>query len=171
MARCGTVRRNLTTWIDGELSNWRSGRIQRHLSNCPSCRAEAEQLRADVQWQARALSAAIAVTEVDSQALRLRLQRALAAEPEAHGVDWNWLLRPFVAAAMALTLGLVLAFSVLGGPKAVLMPLGIEAPPVAVTREPELFEDYQLIRNLDELENFDTVESEPLDDDQVLHQG
>jgi hypothetical protein len=135
------------------------------------CSTEAERLRASIQWQSRALPAIVAVRNVDAQALRLKLQRALAAESESRDSAWKWLVRPFAVAGVAVTLGLVLVFSLLGGPKAVPMPLGVEAPPVAVTREPELFENYQLIRDLDALENFDTVESELLDDDQTLHEG
>lgn len=171
MAGCVTVRKNLTMWIDGESSPRQAQRIQRHLTACRPCSAEAEHLRASIQWQSRALPAIVAVRDVDAQALRLKLQRALAAESESRGSAWKWLLRPFAVAGVAVTLGLVLAFSLLGGPTAVLMPLGVEAPPVAVTREPELFENYQLIQALDALENFDTVESETLDDDQALRQG
>lgn len=171
MACCGTVQRNLTAWIDGESSSRRSERIERHLARCRRCCTEAENLRATIQWQVRALSSLLTAGEVDTRALQLRLQRRIVAEPEPRDSGWVWLLRPFAAAGGVMTLGLVLAFSLLGGPKAVLMPLGIEAPPMGVTREPELFENYQLIRDLDVLENFDTVEAEPLDDDQTLHQG
>ena len=66
-------------------------------------------------------------------------------------------------AAAAVILALVFA----GGPAAVLVPLGVESPPVAVKANPELFKDYPLIQHLDALENFDTVQSVPLDDDQT----
>jgi hypothetical protein len=104
--------------------------------------------------------------------LRFKLRSALAAEPNPAVRAWMPLFRPIaVAGAAAMVGAILLLLSVVGGPTAVLVPLGVESPPVAVTREPELFENYRLIQQLDVLENFDTVESEPLDDDQTYQQG
>jgi hypothetical protein len=103
--------------------------------------------------------------------LHAKLQRALAAEADGRASAWSSLFRPLAIAGAVVTAVVVLFFSVMGGPKAVLIPLGVEPPPVAVTSDPDLFENYQVIQHLDALENFDNVESVPLDDDQPVHQG
>src|SRR5262249_41516280 len=111
-----------------------------------------------------------------------RLERALRTTGEPEGT-WAALMRPFsatvrewfshplaqAAGAVAVAVGLTLV--VAGGPKAVLIPLGVAPPPPAVRSHPDLFKDYSLIQHLDALENFDTVESEPLDDDQASFNG
>ena len=171
MANCRAVKVELTAWCDGELSRRRAERIERHLTECAACLAQAESLSAAVRWQRRALPRVTAVTDHDIGALQARLRRALAAEPEPRASFWPWLFRPVAIAAAAAMIGVVVLFSMMGGPNAVLIPLGVESPPVAVSSEPDLFENYQLIQHLDALENFDTVESVPLDDDQTLHEG
>ncbi len=171
MTSCQAVEQDLVAWCDGELSERQARRITEHVSACAACAGEAERTRSAIAWQKRALVDITAAT-VDTQALQTKLRRALAAEPDARMPWWGWFLRPVaVAGACAVALVVVVFFSVVGGPKAVLIPLGVEPPPVAVSSEPELFENYQLIQHLDALENFDTVESVPLDEDQTLHEG
>jgi anti-sigma factor RsiW len=181
MANCRAVKGELTAWCDGELSRRRAERIEQHLAECAACSAEADSVSAAIRWQRQALLRVTAVADGEFGALQVKLRRALAAEPEPQGPFWSWLFRPVAIAAAAAMIGIALLFSIMGGPKAVLIPLGVESPPVAVSSEPELFEDYQLIQRLDALENFDTVESVPLsdtvesvplsDDDQTLHAG
>jgi len=166
MANCRAVRGELTAWCDGELSRRRAEQVEQHLAECAACSAEAESLSAAVRWQRRALPRVTAMAVHDVRALQVRLRRALAAEPEPRASFWPWLFRPVAIAAAAAMIGVVTLFSILGGPNAVLIPLGVESPPVAVSSEPDLYENYQLIQHLDAMENFDTVESVPLDDDQ-----
>ena len=118
-----------------------------------------------IQWQRQALAEVTAVDEFDPQALHAKLRRVLAAEPAASVPLWAWLLRPVALASAAAIVAVVVLFSAMGGPKAVLIPLGVESPPIAVSSEPDLFENYQLIQHLDALENFDTVQSGPLDEE------
>ena len=172
MVRCWCARRNLTAWLDGALPEHQARRVSRHLGTCSHCAAEAERLRAAVDWQRRVLPCLVTVGELDASRLRIALLSAMAAAPNPTLPAWTPLFRPIAVAGAAALVGAVLfLLSVLGGPNAVLIPLGVESPPVAVTREPDLFENYHLIQQLDALENFDTVESEPLDDDQGPHQG
>lgn len=146
--------------------------MQRHLATCGTCSAEAERIRATVDWHRRALPCLVSAAEVNPDPLRIKLLSALAAEPERTSSAWTSVFRPLALAGAAVVAGaILLVLSEMGGPRAVLIPLGVQSPPVAVTREPDLFENYQLIQELDVLENFDTVESEPLDDDQTLQQG
>jgi anti-sigma factor RsiW len=171
MTNCRAVGADLTAWCDGELSHRRAKRIEHHLAGCATCSAEAESLSAAVRWQRRALPRLTAVADCEFEVLQARLRGALAAEPELRVPFWSWLFRPVAIAAAAAMIGVIALFSIMGGPNAVLIPLGVESPPVAVSSEPELFENYQLIQHLDALENFDTVESVPLNDDQSLHAG
>ncbi len=171
MANCRAVRRELTAWCDGELSRRRAERITHHLAACAACAAEAESLRAAIGWQRQALPQIMAAGELDVVPLHAQLRRALAADREPRSQPWAWLFRPVAIAGAFAIVAIVVSLSLLGGPRAVLIPLGVESPPVAVTNEPELFENYQLIQQLDAMENFDTVESVPLDDDQALQEG
>lgn len=171
MANCRAVKRDLTAWCDGELSRRWAERIEQHLAECAVCSAEAESLSAAIRWQHQALSRVTAVADYEFGGLEAKLRRALAAEREVPAPFWSWPFRPVAIALAAAMIGVIMLFSIMGGPNAVLIPLGIESPPVAVSSEPELFENYQLIQHLDALENFDTVESVPLDDDRTLHAG
>jgi len=168
---CRAVKGDLTAWCDRELSRRRAERIEQHLAECGACAAEAESVSAAIRWQRQALPLATAVADYEFGALQARLRRALTAEPEPRAPFWPWFFRPMAIAAAAVMIGVIMLFSIMGGPNAVLIPLGVESPPVAVSSQPELFEDYQLIQHLDALENFDTVESVPLDEDQTLHAG
>lgn len=171
MASCRAVQRELTAWCDGELSRRRAERIAHHLAACATCAAEAESLRAAIAWQRQALPQIMAAGDLDVVPLHAQLRRALAADREPRPQPWAWLFRPVAIAGAAAIVAIVVLLSIMGGPRAVLIPLGVESPPVAVTSEPELFENYQMIQQLDAMENFDTVESVPLDDDQALREG
>jgi anti-sigma factor RsiW len=165
MSTCGTVRENLTAWIDGELSPRWTERVRGHVARCAACAAEADSLRSSIGLQRTVLRHLSTVADVDTAALQARLRRAMAAADTPRPSAWRWLLRPVVLApalALVLVLGL---FTAAGGPADVLVPLGVAPPPPAVKRAPGLFKDYSLIEHLDALEHFDTVEAEPLDDE------
>lgn len=171
MPSCRSVRENLTAWVDGELSPRSAMRVQRHLAACSVCAAEADEMRTAIEWQRRCLPQAVMVAEFDPQPLQARLRRALAAEPEPRPMWWARLFQPVAVAGAVVAAAVALIVLMAGGPRAVLIPLGVQSPPPAVARETDLFKDYQLIQRLDALENFDTVESVPLDDDQAPYRG
>ena len=172
MASCGTVQEHLTAWIDGELSPRWGKRVREHLAGCARCAAEADGLRASIALQRRVLTR-LTAADVDVAMLQARFRRAVDgdAEVERHRSLWNWLLRPVVLAPALATLAVIVLLSAAGGPTDVLVPLGVTPPPPAVRRAPDLFKDYTLIQHLDELRHFDTVESEPLDDEQDAQTG
>lgn len=175
MATCQAVQRNLTAWVDGALPAKREDQIRQHVTTCARCRAEAESIRAAVEAQQRTLSRAISVGDVDPELLWMRLQRTRASSAATNAqrwwsAPWGWAFRPVAVLGAALTVAAIVLFWV-GGPAEVLIPLGVESPPVAVSRQPEMFTDYPLIQHLDALEHFDTVESVPLDDDQASQRG
>ena len=173
MNHCRAVKREFVAWCDGELSGREAERVEQHLAACEACSAEAESLSAVIRWQRQVLRHVTAVTDQECAPLQTRLRRALAAEIEPPGQArfWSLIFRPVTIATAAAMIAIIALFSVLGGPNAVLIPLGVEAPPVAISRQPDLFENYQLIQYLDAMENFDTVQSVPLDEDQALREG
>jgi anti-sigma factor RsiW len=173
MDDCRAVKREFTAWCDGELSRRETERVERHLAACAACSAYAQSLSAAIRWQRQALPHVTAVGDHECAPLQAKLRRALAAEiePRAQGQFWSWIFRPVTIATAAAMIAIVVLFSVLGGTNAVLIPLGVKAPPVAISSEPDLFANYQLIQHLDAMENFDTVESVPLDEDQPLREG
>ena len=168
MAGCWMVQGDLTAWIDGELSARRAERVGRHLASCGACASEAESLRDAIAHQ-RSLLERLAAVDV-SPALSRRVLREIAEESEEPR-SWLWLFRPVAVAAATAAVAMLGLFTVVGGPRAVLIPLGVEPPPPAVTRTTDLYKDYPIIEKLDALENFDTVESIPLDEDQEPQRG
>lgn len=181
MPSCARVRSNLTAWIDGELTPRLDERVQLHLARCPACSAEAGSLRAAIARQGQVLARLTGAERVDARPLWAALHQAIAREEripsrrwlprwDADAPRWGWLLRP-VTVVSATAAAVVLVFVVFGGTQRVLVPLGVAPPPPAVARSPELFKDYSLIQHLDALENFDTVNAEPLDDEQTSEQG
>lgn len=59
-AACETVRRNLDSYLSGELPQEIGGEVQRHLDGCPQCAAELE-ARARIRAQLRAVVRAMPV--------------------------------------------------------------------------------------------------------------
>lgn len=176
MPRCRVVHEDLTAWIDGELPYRRAERLQGHLATCGRCADEGRRLLVAIDAQRRALAAVTAVDDIAPGAPWAQLQSAMRRYEDKRRSFWGWLgdwaLRPLPLTGAAVAAAVVLLLLIAGGPAAVLIPLGVEPPPVAVKAHPDLFNNYPLIQHLDVLENFDTVESVPLDDDdQTPHQG
>lgn len=172
MTSCTTIQENLTAWIDGELSAEWGERVRDHVATCAACALEADSLRASIALQASGLKR-LTATDVDAAMLHARLRRAVAAEVEVEPRRsvWNWIFRPVVLAPALAVLAVLVLLTAAGGPTDVLVPLGVAPPPAAVKRAPDLFKDYTLIQHLDELQHFDTVESESLDDEQDAQTG
>jgi len=175
MPKCDAIREQLTAWIDGALPPRASEKIRGHIAGCAACAAESRSLQTTIATQQRLLSHAVGVEDYETAPLRFRLQRALAVERVRETEDtersWGWLFRPLAIAGAVAASALILALSFAGGPTAVLIPLGVEAPPAKVSRAPEMFKEYPIIQQLDALENYDTVESTPLDDEQGSQNG
>jgi hypothetical protein len=164
MTACHTVREDLTAWVDGELPLRRSEQLRRHLTDCAVCAAEAQRARAAMSRQRSVLTRALGAEEVDANALWSRLRTAMAeAAPEADPW-WRLRWRPLMVAGTAVAAAAVTLFLLAGGPDTILVPLGIETPPVELAREPELFRDYPIIERLDALEYFDRVQTVPLEE-------
>jgi anti-sigma factor RsiW len=171
MSSCRAVQENLTAWIDGELSARSAERVREHVAGCPRCATETDSLRASIGLHRTVLTRLSDAGDVDAAALRARFRRAVAVEAAERRPSWRWIFRPVVLAPALALLAVLLLFTAAGGPTDVLAPLGVAPPPPAVKRAPGLFKDYTLIQHLDALQHFDTVESEPLDDEQGAQTG
>ncbi len=176
MSDCQDFREDLTAWVEGQLPASEQERISDHVRQCLQCAAEAESLRSVIVWQRRALQALAASDGIDPLALKARLRRELTTAADDRVPRWSlrdlWTTavgRLALAGAAVSVAALILLLTV--GPGMVLMPLGLEAPPPAVTQQTDFFKDYPLIERLDVLEHFDTVESVPLDDDGASQSG
>ncbi len=176
MLGCRGVQANLTAWVDGELSPWRRRWLAWHLARCGECATAANSMEAVVRVQRQALLQLVTPpVDIDTANLLREVRRQLAADP---GADEGWFarrlapgaLRPLVitAATVMVLLGFVAR---IGGPKDILIPLGVKSPPPKVKQEPDLFRNYSIIEELDALENFDTVEAEPLDENGAAQRG
>lgn len=182
MLRCRFFVKDLTAWIDGALDVKRSARVARHVARCVGCTREAADLRMSIAHQTDLLHVVTATDEVSPELLWMRLQGALATQAEATTQSqddsaWGWrgnlmwrrLMVPAALAGVVVSIAMVLLLHI-GPPETLLIAFGVESPPPMVARQTELFMDYPLIQELDALENFDTVEAVPLDDERS-HDG
>jgi anti-sigma factor RsiW len=157
--RCTDIREDLTAFRDGELEVTDARRVQQHVSECPACTTELREIEKTTDL----LRQSLAELPVLRPGLETRLRAHLAeAERRPARSWWNRLWRPAIVAGLATAGVLVMASSV-GGPAAVLVPLGIQAPPKKVVEKPVLYKDYEIIEHLEELENFETVIQTPLE--------
>jgi len=169
MTRCDRHQENITALADGALGILATLRLHLHLASCRVCAAVADARRSAVAVQRNVLSAPV---EVDCERMLAEARRAIAAlgEPTPFpflraadrrgATPWNWAVLAGVGGAAA-TAGL---FAWLVSPSTVLVPLGLGAPPAVVASKPELFRDYEIIRELDALEHFDSVNRVRLED-------
>lgn len=89
--RCGTSRRLISRYQDGELGNWRRRRLERHFESCLVCRAE---LEADKRiWALLDAAEVVEAPEVMS-----RFEGRLG-EPETVAWRHSWRLSPIAYAA------------------------------------------------------------------------
>lgn len=160
--RCYTARLDLTALVDGELAPDRAAELRAHTEGCLACAADLESIERMVAMQRAAVPRALPEL---SLGFETRLRQRLAEVRETDARRWwrtGW-WKPATIGALA-TAGVLLAAAPLGGPSAVLVPLGIQDPPRKVATKPQLFTEYPIIEHLDALENFDTVKTIPLED-------
>ena len=157
---CSDAQADLTALVDGALEASQADAVRRHLGGCATCSAEL----AGIEDIILLTGDTLAELPVLRPGFETRLRARLAAARESSRPWYRRLWRPIFVGAFASAGVLIMAGSV-GGPSAVLVPLGIKAPPKVVAEKPELFKDYAIIEHLDELENFETVIQTPLEND------
>lgn len=164
----------LTALADGELRGLVRLRLLGHLFACRPCAERLLSLRAAAAEQKCALRLPEAV---DTERLLAETRRSIAALGEPRRVPqpavapapayWG---RAAVAGAAALALVLAIAAGLVlqtGGVRPALVALGIETPPRQLVRNAEMFRDYEIIRELEALEYFESVAETPLEDDRA----
>ena len=97
--RHGTLRKLLSSYIDGEVSDSERRRVERHMSRCEECRQEFESLRLTV-------SALRQLPEIQTAR-----SFALSAVPETASEGFRWILgiRLAASAAAVVLVGFILA--------------------------------------------------------------
>ena len=160
-ARCASVRPNLVAWIDGGLSARQARRVHSHLERCHSCAAEATALRAEMVGQGERLRSHLLAEGADVDRLWEQLERRLRATQRVPKQRQStvWLWRPALGFAVASAL-LWVGSTAFDEPAAVLISVGVKAPPPKLTQHPDLFKDYAIIQELDVLEHFETAGGE-----------
>jgi predicted anti-sigma-YlaC factor YlaD len=168
MSGCEFVTENLTAWIDGALPSGASIALRNHLQGCAACARAESAARAAIDRHRRLIPRAVTLEGVDPDRVWQRLQAALQEAPDRW---WRWWLRPALMGATAAAAAAVVVLLLAGRPENVLVPLGIETPPIEVVQHPDLFRDYAIIEQLDALEHFDTVLAVPLEDSSSAQNG
>lgn len=159
---CEMVRKELVAYRDGELRERDRTRIAAHLSGCPSCAQEEAQL-ARVSQLLTNLERISPSPDFAATFWR-RLAQESQVEQENRFVRWwrewlaDWQLLPALAGAASLLIFLGYVLSV--RPTAPTTPPAAPSPeniPTQIVEQPELFTNYRIIVDLDQLAHFDEI--------------
>ncbi|GIW40589.1 MAG: hypothetical protein KatS3mg076_1166 [Candidatus Binatia bacterium] len=159
--RCPRIARELTAFVEGQLAPRRARRVAAHLARCASCSREERSLRRTVVLLQQVLSGPppelgpYFETRLEARLAEARLDPGPAAR---RWLPFRW--KP-VAVLAAAFLAVLLAAGTLAGPEAILVPLGVQPPPHELVERPDLYLEYPIIKRLDELEHFETVDTLP----------
>ena len=176
--RCRTAQAWMVASSDGELAARKQRALDRHLAECPACRAE--------QVAAEGVLAALATLDHEADVpARLEQQvlrevRRIADEEPARTRLWSriWGLAPSVAAGAVAVLAVIALREM--GPSTTTAPTPSERrtvatagpekrpqvarrahipaePPGELASHPELFVDLPMLRHLEKLEHFDAI--------------
>src|SRR5690348_8810290 len=139
---CSDVSKELIGYFDKRGVSARRDEVERHLAGCADCRLRAEQFRA--------LSSTLDEMPViePSFGFEARVRRLVAAEPARKWFDW---FLPQQRLALSGALLAVLAVWMVRAPQVNV----VDRPNVAGVQQ----EDFNAIKNLDVLENYDVVTS------------
>jgi anti-sigma factor RsiW len=140
--KCEKVSQELIAYLDGKLSADVRSEVEKHLANCAACRARAEEFRG--VWSVIDQLPAIE----PSLGFDARLRQGVAAEPQRGWFAW------FVPQArLALAAVLLIALTVWVAKRPTSNP-ALPLPPAATAASEQ---DFNAIRNLGVLENYDVV--------------
>jgi len=157
--RCRRIQHYLLALSEGELDQRTRGKVETHVAACPDCASALRSLQQTLHM-IRGLDVpepAAAFWEEFGPALRQRIRREAAAQPERRRFsvrDLFVLPRPVLA---ALAVSLILASSL----PLMHWPWGQRATPRVVlsrVEEASLAADLDLLKNLDLLEDVDALE-------------
>ena len=141
--KCEDASKELIAYLDGRVNAAGRAKVESHLAGCAACRNGAEEMR-----KVSMLLGEVPAVE-PSFGFDARVRQRVAAEPRQ---SWFWRLVP--APRPAFAVALLIALTVL---VAKLPSNRAPAPPVATTSAQEQEEDFNAIKNLGVLENYDVL--------------
>jgi len=153
--QCGAMESKLIEYLDGRAVPAVRHAVEKHLSGCASCRTRAAELRSlySVMEDLPAVS--------PSSSFDASLRARIATEP-ARRSFWDWMPSPRLA--FAVTALVVLSVWISSGPRVIkspsVMSQGIhEIHEIQESNEGNVSaqNDFGMIRDLPELENFDVI--------------
>lgn len=154
--QCDACRSTLFEYLDGGLTGADQAELEAHLTHCPGCRAELQDLRETV-----ALVAGLPAPEPPEafwqQYLR-ELRQRVAPAPRLPRLR-NWFaglaMRPVPALAVGIAVILAVFLTWTGGPERPPMP---ELASLNLAQQVALSEDLDLLREMDLLEAIELLE-------------
>jgi anti-sigma factor RsiW len=141
--KCEDVSRELIAYLDGRVNAAAREKMEGHLAGCAACRTRAEEMR-----KVSMLLGEVPAIE-PSFAFDARVRQRVAAEPQR---SWFWRLMP--APRPAFAVALLIALTVL---VAKLPSNHAPVTPIVATSAQEQEEDFNAIKNLGVLENYDVL--------------
>ncbi len=141
--KCEDVSKELIAYLDGRASSAERAKMEGHLAGCAACRGRAEEMR-----KVSMLLGEVPAVE-PSFGFDARVRQRVAAEPRQ---SWFWRLVP--APRPAFAVALLIALTVL---VAKLPSNRTPVTPVTPTSAQEQEEDFNAIKNLGVLENYDVL--------------
>ena len=141
--KCEDVSRELIAYLDGRASAAERQKVEGHLARCAACRTRAEEMR-----KVSMLLGEVPAIE-PSFGFDARVRQRVAAEPRQ---GWFWRLMP--ARRPAFAVALLIALTVL---VAKLPSNRAPVTPVTTASAQEQEEDFNAIKNLGVLENYDVL--------------
>ena len=182
--RCRTAQAWMVASADGELAARKRRALDRHLTGCPTCRAE--------QAAAEGVLSALATLGLEAdvpprleQRVFREIRRIADEEPASRARRWSgaWTIAPSLAAGAVAVLALVALREVgTSDPTAPREPGAVATarpatspqvarrshvpsePPGELASHPELFVDLPMLRHLEKLEHFDAIATMEGDD-------
>jgi anti-sigma factor RsiW len=141
--KCEDVSKELIAYLDGRVNSAERQKVEGHLTGCAACRGRAEEMR-----KVSMLLGEVPAIE-PSFGFDARVRQRMAAEPRQ---SWFWRLVPAPRPAFAVALLIALTVLVAKLPSS-------HAPvtPTVATSAHEQEEDFNAIKNLGVLENYDVL--------------
>lgn len=141
--KCEDVSKELIAYLDGRARTSEREKVEGHLAGCAACRNRVEEMR-----KVSMLLGEVPAVE-PSFGFDARMRQRVAAEPRQ---SWFWRLVP--APRPAFAVALLIALTVL---VAKLPSNRTPVTPVATTSAQQQEEDFNAIKNLGVLENYDVL--------------
>jgi anti-sigma factor RsiW len=142
--KCEDVSNELIAYLDGRANAYERQKVEGHLANCAACRSRAEEMR-----KVSMLLGELPAIE-PSFGFDQRVRQRAAAEPRP-----SWFVRLLPAPRPAFAVALLIALTVLVAKLPVRNTAATPTEAAATQQQQE--EDFNAIKNLGVLENYDAL--------------